>query len=533
MLWSSYFEYVALAILCVQFVFYRSQRFLPMMSNVLFSRTLYIETVTVCLDIIASLTTSHVALYSVGILYLFNEAYFFCLFLFINELATYCRTLAETRGKVRTGYGFRYWAPIVLAAFITFTTHWTGWLFHISEEEYFRGTLYYPILTAYLVYYFLFITYYLFRYRNNIPAKQMRGLVICLVSVYTGFIAQVYFFPYTLLVNIFSSVGLLVLCLSLQNPAHDQDDRSGVFNIGSFTAYSEELDRQGKKYACVGFRFDGYHTFISEAGGNAKNRFLSEVGKILTTRYTSSPAFYFHKGEFVLMADKGQTPDKLVEDLKRDLTDWWRSCGNRIEPELRFVLLPDDVLKNPEEDVAACLRMAFDELSDSDSPEILTVGDDLVKRLNEFQSARRLLADAVQNNTVQVYYQPIYDTAKKKNVSAEALARIPDGKGGILFPDIFIPIAEKDGLILQLGMQVFEKVCIFVSSHDMDALGLQAINVNLSPIQCLHKSLASDLLATAKRHPGLPCLQPQQGRHACLHDQCQRGKSSEGSRLDR
>ena len=49
-------------------------------------------------------------------------------------------------------------------------------------------------------------------------------------------------------------------------------------------------------------------------------------------------------------------------------------------------------------------------------------------------------------------------------------------------------------------MQVFEKVCIFISSHDMQKLGLQSININLSPLQCLHSSIAEDLLETAHRY---------------------------------
>lgn len=91
--------------------------------------------------------------------------------------------------------------------------------------------MYYPIFTAYLIYYICFIFYYLYKYRKSIPVEQVRGLAICILFVYTGFIAQVYFFGYVLLVNIFSAIGLLILCLSLQNPAHDQDSRCGLNNI--------------------------------------------------------------------------------------------------------------------------------------------------------------------------------------------------------------------------------------------------------------------------------------------------------------
>ena len=189
-----------------------------------------------------------------------------------------------------------------------------------------------------------------------------------------------------------------------------------------------------------------------------------------------------------------------MEDLRESLSDWWKQDGSRPDPELRFILLSGDTVSDPGDDVAGCLRIAFDEILDSDSQKVLLVDEELIRRLKDYQSVRHLLVKAVHENTVEVYYQPIYDAAEQKVVFAEALARLPDGKGGIVYPDIFIPIAEKEGLILQLGMQVFEKVCFFISTHDMQALGLKSISVNLSPIQCRHKSIAEDLLETASRY---------------------------------
>ena len=41
------------------------------------------------------------------------------------------------------------------------------------------------------------------------------------------------------------------------------------------------------------------------------------------------------------------------------------------------------------------------------------------------------------------------------------------------------------GLIHKLGAQVLEKVCQFIATHDLKTLGIQYINVNVSPLQCL------------------------------------------------
>ena len=67
--------------------------------------------------------------------------------------------------------------------------------------------------------------------------------------------------------------------------------------------------------------------------------------------------------------------------------------------------------------------------------------------------------DAMIDNRIRVYYQPIFDAEKLDIVSAEALARIemPDGK--LLMPDVFIPDLEESCAITDLDWYVAEKAC--------------------------------------------------------------------------
>ena len=62
------------------------------------------------------------------------------------------------------------------------------------------------------------------------------------------------------------------------------------------------------------------------------------------------------------------------------------------------------------------------------------------------------------------------------------LARIHDKELGFIRPDIFITVAERSGSITQLGEQVFEKACLFLAAHPLRTLGLERLNLNLSPI---------------------------------------------------
>jgi diguanylate cyclase (GGDEF)-like protein len=103
----------------------------------------------------------------------------------------------------------------------------------------------------------------------------------------------------------------------------------------------------------------------------------------------------------------------------------------------------------------------------------------------------RELKRAVDNDELELHYQPVVDMGSGRARGVEALARwTPRGRGPVP-PDVFIPLAEQTGLIVPLGRRVLERACA-----DLPALrvGLDEpdmiVSVNLS---------AAELLA-----PGLP-----------------------------
>ena len=100
------------------------------------------------------------------------------------------------------------------------------------------------------------------------------------------------------------------------------------------------------------------------------------------------------------------------------------------------------------------------------------------------------IVSALDEDRVEVFYQPIYSTEEKKFVSAEALVRIRKDDGSLIPPGLFIPVAEETGLILKLGKRVFEKTCQFIKENDIQQYGVEYIEVNLSVVQCENDMLA-------------------------------------------
>lgn len=93
------------------------------------------------------------------------------------------------------------------------------------------------------------------------------------------------------------------------------------------------------------------------------------------------------------------------------------------------------------------------------------------------------LRNALVNNELEVYYQPILDLFCKRIIKAEALLRWKHPERGMIEPSIFIPLAEESGLIQEIGEWVFQQVCSDIKQWQNVFGYLIQVSVNVSPIQ--------------------------------------------------
>ena len=88
--------------------------------------------------------------------------------------------------------------------------------------------------------------------------------------------------------------------------------------------------------------------------------------------------------------------------------------------------------------------------------------------------------DAIRNEEFVVYLQPKYSVATEELVGVEALVRWKKKDGIMISPGEFIPLYEKNGLIVRLDEYVFRKVCELQRDHMKAGGKLIPISVNLS-----------------------------------------------------
>lgn len=123
----------------------------------------------------------------------------------------------------------------------------------------------------------------------------------------------------------------------------------------------------------------------------------------------------------------------------------------------------------------------------------------MLDKLQESRTLEHDMAQALVNKEFVVYYQPIVDSFTQEIYSYEALIRWMHPLKGILSPDSFIPVAEKTGMINEMGKSVLEIACREAASWVIPA----KISVNVSPVQLSSKAFAGIVLAILN-DTGLP-----------------------------
>jgi diguanylate cyclase (GGDEF)-like protein/PAS domain S-box-containing protein len=114
------------------------------------------------------------------------------------------------------------------------------------------------------------------------------------------------------------------------------------------------------------------------------------------------------------------------------------------------------------------------------------------------------LKHAISNNELYLNYQAQYDLKSKEIISFEALVRWNSHKIGIVTPDIFVPVAEDTGMIIEIGDYIFERACIDFIEFKKVKKELQYIAINISTIQFRDKHFVNKIKNIIKKVNILP-----------------------------
>lgn len=117
---------------------------------------------------------------------------------------------------------------------------------------------------------------------------------------------------------------------------------------------------------------------------------------------------------------------------------------------------------------------------------IYTYNDTIRKQISDEIEIEQTMDKALENGEFKMYLQPKFDIQTLRIVGAEALVRWINPQKGIVSPDTFIPIFEKNGFIEQLDMFMLESACKQIKEWQRLMMPVIPISINQSR-QYIHR----------------------------------------------
>lgn len=122
-----------------------------------------------------------------------------------------------------------------------------------------------------------------------------------------------------------------------------------------------------------------------------------------------------------------------------------------------------------------------------------------MRRMSEEELIKRF-EEAIEKNYICPFYQMQINHSTKRLVGAEALMRFIDPDFGIQYPNDFIPVFEKNGLMAKADLHIFECVCKFLKKCINNNQNPVPISINLSRYDLLDEKLVEKLEEIRKQY---------------------------------
>ncbi|MGR5231316.1 putative bifunctional diguanylate cyclase/phosphodiesterase [Vibrio rotiferianus] len=178
----------------------------------------------------------------------------------------------------------------------------------------------------------------------------------------------------------------------------------------------------------------------------------------------------------------------------------WQNHEFFLSASVGMSVFPED--SDNAEQLLACADMAMYRVKQDGRNAFCFYGHNMNQDLQRFLELESRLRHAISHDLLDLYYQPIIDLNSGVIVGAEALMRWNDEKFGFVNPEEFISIAEKNGLIHQLGDFAIRQACHQAAKWKADSPLF--VSVNFSSVQFRYCDRLFEQIKLHLEESGLP-----------------------------
>lgn len=180
----------------------------------------------------------------------------------------------------------------------------------------------------------------------------------------------------------------------------------------------------------------------------------------------------------------------------------------QVSPKIGLFTIPDEMKPTiTAKEIYDDAIISLERSKSSTISKISIYNNDLGKALSRDQIMEEDLKEGIEKDEFEMYYQPQYNIKTNKIVGVESLIRWNNPKYKGESPEKFITLAEKNGMIIELGRLIIKKVFSYAKTIEDSSI---SVSLNVSPVQLLQSGFVYDLLKSYEDYnlkPGVVAIE--------------------------
>ncbi len=449
------------------------------------------------------------AYFSVPIIYLVNMIYFIILPVVTLFFLLYALAVTNLRNDER--YLKRKILPACIPYFLyvclVISNCFTNWIFTVSPEYgYIRGPLYqctYLIVIANIG----MVFYVAIKNINSIHRGTMQVMSVTLIiaTVISSF--QV-FMPEILLSGFANVTSVLVVHLYIQNVRKSTDVLTGINNRMTLTHKLHVLAKNGDQFSLYVFSIRSFKSINERYGLEIGDKILHLVSEKLTEYMSYKDVFRYSGDEFaVVLKNVGEAEVAKIQKIVSTFDKAFCVDGYDVMIEMVYTRVDYKIFGSTVKELISAVDYSIRTLKERVNEGQFLYDRSIVKKMIEKNKMIQDLRSAIEEDRFEIHYQPIY--SKNGYTQAEALIRMRNEQGTLIYPSDFIDLAESTGLISKITYIVLDKVCKnlkeILDNHQNEC-DLESISVNFPYIQFSQSEMVDDVMCILEKYEIPPSM---------------------------
>ena len=410
--------------------------------------------------------------------------YYFCDVILTYGIFYYIR-IVTGRQKEKYKWLKTCWVVLPAAMLLAVTANLrTGWLFYFNQEgRFIRGSFHF-LIYGYVFFFMLVIVAFMFRYGKT-AEKETRRTIWRFWFIEAACLFLQIATERILLTGFGLSVGLWLIYLTMNNPGEYTDSMTGLFDKQYFDKWI------GEKL----YRKESFHLLAVDA------RNMKQINRIYGTRVgdqlliraakgfreiTDSVQIFRITGNcFLAVLDSLTDYEKAREGIEEFLKKPFFIENEKVSFHAAICGIMNAEKLEKEDSILSYIEYMISLIQNRQDTVLIQSDSKILEGFRYEQEVEHFLQKAVKEDLFEVYYQPVYSIKNQDFITLEALSRLKHPVLGMIPPDVFIGIAEKQGMISAMGCLQLHKVCRFIKEHEYIMKKIQNVKFNLSPSELM------------------------------------------------